>query len=303
MPNFTAWQDFEALEVETGDSAIFVRRAGSGPAALLLHGFPQTHLMWRAVAPLLARRCTVVCADLPGYGCSGCPAPSADHTPHSKRAMARQMASMMEQLGFLRFAVAGHDRGGRVAYRLALDHPDRVTRLAVLDVLPVAEVWERADKRLMTGYWPWSLLAQDEPLPERLLTAAPDAVVDAALSGWGTAASTFGADVREAYMASLRDPARAHAICEEYRAAATIDHVHDTDDRRAARRIACPVLVLWSGPGPLGTWYADAGGPLALWRGWADDVRGGPVDGGHFFPEEVPERTAEDLIGFFGEPH
>ena len=255
--------------------------------------------MWRAVAPLLSARFTVVCPDLPGYGHSFCPAARADHAPHAKRAMAQQMAAVMEQLGFHRFCIAGHDRGGRVAYRLALDHPDRVERLAVLDVLPVADVWERADKRLVTGYWPWSLLAQHEPLPERLLTAAPDAVVDAALGGWGTAASSFDAEVREAYMASLRDPVRAHAICEEYRAAATIDHEHDADDRRAGRRIACPLLVLWSGPGPLGTWYADAGGPLALWRGWADDVRGSPIEGGHFFPEEVPQRTAEELIGFF----
>ena len=291
--------DFTPATIETAETGVFVRWSGSGPPVLLLHGFPQTHLMWRAVAPLLSARFTVVCPDLPGYGHSFCPAARADHAPHAKRAMAQQMAAVMEQLGFHRFCIAGHDRGGRVAYRLALDYPDRVERLAVLAVLPVADVWERADKRLVTGYWPWSLLAQDEPLPERLLTAAPDAVVDAALGGWGTAASSFDAEVREAYMASLRDPVRAHAICEEYRAAATIDHEHDADDRRAGRRIACPLLVLWSGPGPLGTWYADAGGPLALWRGWADDVRGSPIEGGHFFPEEVPQRTAEELIGFF----
>jgi haloacetate dehalogenase len=206
----------------------------------------------------------------------------------------------MDKLGFPRFSVAGHDRGGRVAYRLALDHPERLERLAVLDILPVADVWERADKRFVTGYWPWSLLAQDAPLPERLVAGAPDAVVDHALSGWGSRPDAFPPQVRQAYIEALRDPDRVHAICEEYRAAATLDHAHDRDDRAAGRRIRAPVLVLWSARGPLGSWYAEEGGPLALWRAWASDVRGRPVDGGHFFPEELPQQTAEELIGFFG---
>jgi haloacetate dehalogenase len=255
--------------------------------------------MWRSVAPLLARRFTVICADLRGYGHSGCPASAPDHAPYAKRAMAKDMISLMEKLGFPRFCVAGHDRGGRVAYRLALDHPERVERLAVLDILPTADTWERADKRLATAFWPWSLLAQPERLPERLVSAAPDAVVDAALGGWGSPAHAFGSEVRAAYVEALRDPARVHAICEEYRAAASLDHAHDLEDRRAGRRIACPVLVLWSGRGPLGTWYAEVGGPLALWRAWANDVRGGPLDAGHFFPEEIPQRTAEEMSGFF----
>jgi haloacetate dehalogenase len=294
-----AFPGFEACHVETGETSIFLRRAGSGPALLLLHGFPQTHLMWRDMAPLLARDFTVICADLRGYGGSGCPPSDGDHAPYAKRALARDMVAVMEKLGYPRFSVAGHDRGGRVAYRLALDHPERVERLAVLDVLTVADVWERADKRLATGYWPWSLLAQAEPLPERLLVAAPDAVVDSALGGWGSSADAFSAEVRAAYIEALRDPVHAHAICEEYRAAATLDHVHDAADRQAGRRIACPLLVLWSGSGPLNSWYEDAGGPLALWRSWADDVSGAPFDGGHFFPEEMPDRTAETLRRFF----
>jgi haloacetate dehalogenase len=209
------------------------------------------------------------------------------------------MVAVMEQLGYSRFAVAGHDHGGRVAYRLALDHPDCVARLAVLDVLTIADVWERADKRLATGYWPWSLLAQAEPLPERLVSAAPDAVVDSALGGWGSPAGAFSAEVRAAYLDALRDPANVHAICEEYRAAATLDHAHDVEDREAGRRIACPLLVLWSEHGPLGNWYAGAGGPLALWRGWASSVSGTALEAGHFFPEEMPERTAEELRRFF----
>ena len=179
-----AFQDFDTVDADVGETHIFLRRSGSGPAVLLLHGFPQTHLMWRRVAPLLARCFTVVCPDLRGYGRSGCPPSRPDHAPYAKRAMAKDMVALMETLGFPRFCVAGHDRGGRVAYRLALDHPERVERLAVLDVLSTADAWERADKKLATAFWPWSLLAQPEPLPERLVSAAPDAVVDDALGGW-----------------------------------------------------------------------------------------------------------------------
>jgi haloacetate dehalogenase len=293
------FETFEKAEIQAEEARIFLRRAGSGPALLLLHGFPQTHLMWRSIAPLLASRFTVLCADLRGYGQSSCPASDPDHRPYSKRAMAKDMVLAMQELGFRRFFLAGHDRGGRVAYRLALDHPERVQGLAVLDIVPTAEAWERADRRLATSFWPWSLLAQPAPLPERLVSAAPDAVIDNALDGWGTPAGTFSAEVRAAYVEGLRDPARVHAICEEYRAAATIDHEHDIEDRKAGRRIECPVLVLWSRHGALGAWYEDAGGPLALWRGWAGDVRGKPLDGGHFFPEEIPDLTADELAAFF----
>jgi haloacetate dehalogenase len=290
---------FTAAMIETGEAGIFARTHGSGPAVLLLHGFPQTHLMWRGVAPLLARDFTVVCADLRGYGQSSCPASARDHAPYAKRAMARDMVAVMERLGFARFCVAGHDRGGRVAYRMALDHPERVARLAVLDILPVGTVWDRADARLALGYWPWSLLAQDEPLPERILTAVPEAIIDSALGGWGTPSGAFAPPVRRAYVDALRDPQHAHAICEEYRAAAGIDRTHDAEDRANGRKIACPLLALWSARGPLDQWYADAGGPLALWGEWADKARGHPVEGGHFFPEEAPEQTAEVLDRFF----
>jgi haloacetate dehalogenase len=290
---------FESCAIDTGETAIFVRSAGSGPPILLLHGFPQTHLMWRDVAPLLMGRFSVVCADLRGYGSSGCPQSAPDHAPYAKRAMARDMVIVMEKLGFPRFSVAGHDRGGRVAYRLALDEPQRIERLAVLDVVPTAAAWERADARFALGYWPWSLLAQEAPFPERLMTAVPDATIDAALSGWGSAPETFDDSVRKAYHEALGDWTHAHAICEEYRAAATLDRAHDEADRKAGRRIGCPVLALWSGTGPLSIWYEDAGGPLALWRDWASDVRGHALDGGHFFPEELPHDTADAMITFF----
>lgn len=284
---------------DTGVTQIAYRRTGEGPALLLLHGFPETHLMWHGVAPLLARDFTLLLPDLRGYGQSGCPDSAPDHGPYSKRAMAGDMLALMQGLGFTQFGVAGHDRGGRVAYRLALDHPGRVSRLAVLDILPTLTVWDRADDRLARGFWPWSLLAQDPPLPERILSACADAVVDAALTGWGSAATAFPPASRAAYIAQLADPAHAHAICEDYRAAATLDVQHDRTDRMAGKRIACPLLCLWAAEGPLDQWYADAGGPLGLWRDWAEDVRGEAVAGGHFFAEEQPAETARRLRAFF----
>jgi haloacetate dehalogenase len=291
--------DFQAAEIDTGETSIFARWSGSGPPVLLLHGFPQTLLMWRGVAPLLTRHFTVVCADLRGYGRSGCPISTADHAPYSKRAMARDMVVVMERLGFPRFSVAGHDRGGRVAYRLALDHPDRVERLAVLDILPTETAWGRADARFALGYWPWVLLAQPEPLPERLLSAAPEAVIDNALSDWGSPSTVFPREVKEVYVDALRDPAHIHAICEEYRAAATLDREHDRADRAQGRRMACPLLVVWSARGGLETWYAESGGPIEIWGAWSAHVEGHALDAGHFFPEEAAEQTAHALSGFF----
>jgi haloacetate dehalogenase len=292
--------DFTASEIHTAETTIFVRSRGSGPPILLLHGFPETHLMWRDVAPLLARNFTVVCADLRGYGNSGCPPSSPNHAPYSKRAMAQDMVAVMEWLGFSRFSIAGHDRGGRVAYRMALDHADRVDRLAVLDILPIDIVWDRADARFALGYWPWSLLAQPEPLPERILAGAADAIIDNALGEWGSSPSAFPPEVRAAYVRALRDPDHAHGICEEYRAAATIDREHDSADRTRHRRIMCPLLILWGDGGPLDTWYVEDGGPIAVWKTWSDDVQGYPLNAGHFFPEEEPERTAAALNRFFG---
>jgi haloacetate dehalogenase len=293
------FEDFEAVDVQAVETSIFLRRFGSGPPLLLLHGFPETHLMWRGVAPLLARDFMVVCPDLRGYGRSGCPVSRPDHAPYSKRAMARDMIEVMSRLGFSRFCVAGHDRGGRVAYRMALDHPNRIDRLAVLDIVPTETVWERADARFALGFWPWSLLAQPEPLPERILTAAAEAIIENALGTWGTPASVFGAETRAAYIQALQDSTHAHGICEEYRAAATIDREHDRADRVRGRRIACPLLALWSAHGALNSWYADDSGPITLWKVWSDDVEGHPLDAGHFFPEEAPVPTADALNRFF----
>jgi haloacetate dehalogenase len=294
-------EDFEAHTVPTRREPVFVRRGGAGPPLLLLHGFPQTHLMWRAVAPRLAQHFEVVCADLPGYGSSGCPRTVVNGRPAmAKREMAGDLVEVMRRLGHRSFGVVGHDRGGRAAYRMALDHPEAVNRLAVLDILPTGTTWSLANAELALAYWPWSMLAQPAPLPERLLTRMAGTVVDAALEGWGTPAAVFPSDVRDAYIQALGDEAHAHAICEEYRAAATVDREDDGTDERAGRRIRCPLLVLWSAHGPLGTWYDGYGGPLGLWRLWANDVRGCALEGGHFFPEELPQQTAHLIAGFFG---
>jgi haloacetate dehalogenase len=292
------FEGFESLTIGVGDASVFIRRGGNGPPVLLLHGFPETHVMWHRVSPILAEDFTVVCADLPGYGSSGKPTPAADHAPHAKQAMAAALARAMDAIGFARFSVAGHDRGGRVAHRLALDHPDRVERLAVLDIIPTDEVFRRVDERALLSFWPWSLLAQAEPLPERLISGDPGAVVDDALANWGSNPGSFPPAVVAAYTAALRDPATVHAICEEYRAAATIDRATDAEDRDAGRRVEVPTLVLWSRDGALDEWYADAGGPLGIWGRWATDVRGHAIAGGHFFPEQNPAETAAELRSF-----
>lgn len=278
---------FETSQVEVSGNTVFVRRYGKGPAILMVHGFPRTSLMWRSLAPKLADNHTVICVDLRAYGRSGTPSSTDDHFPYSKRAMARELVDVMVKLGFPTFTLIGHDRGGRVSYRLALDHPNNVERLAVFDVIPILEGWSRADARFAQTYWPWILLAQKEPLPERYLLGAPEAVFDNPF-GHGS----FGADILEEYISTYRNQVRVHGICEEYRAAATIDVEHDRADREASKRIECPMLHLWAEGGPLDTFYAKDGGPLGIWRKWAPHAQGQAMKGGHFFPEENPDDTA-----------
>ena len=292
-PGAAGARDFETAEIDTGDNTIFIRRYGKGSPLLLVHGFPRTSLMWRHLAPRLASDHTVICVDLRGYGRSGAPASTEDHYPYTKRAMANELVTVMEKLGYSKFDLVGHDRGGRVSYRLALDHPDSVRRLAVFDVIPISEAWGRADAKFTMTYWPWALLSQQAPLPERYLLGAPDAVLDNPF-GQGS----FGPEVRAEYTETYRDPARVHAICEEYRAAAGLDVEHDRADKERSRRIACPMLHLWAQGGPLDTFYERDGGPLGIWRQWAGDVQGQAMKGGHFFPEENPAGTAEVLKKF-----
>jgi haloacetate dehalogenase len=257
--------------------------------------------MWHAAAPLLADRHTVVAADLSGYGASFRPAPAPDHSPHSKRAMALDQVEAMAALGFDRFAVAGHDRGGRVAYRMALDHPDRVQRLAVLDIVPTGEVWRRADGNFALGYWHWAFLAQPAPLPERLIGGEPQAFFDLHVRagvGLGAEPGRYPPEVVDAYRRALEDPGAVEAMCEDYRAGASVDVGLDDADREAGRRIACPVLVLWAARGGLPRFYPDV---LEVWRPWAPDVRGDALDATHFLAEDRPEETASRLLTFLAD--
>jgi len=245
--------------------------------------------MWRFLAPKLAENHTVICVDLRAYGRNGVPASTEDHFPYSKRAMAKELVEVMDKLGYPTFTLIGHDRGGRVSYRMALDHPKNVERLAVFDVIPILEAWSRADARFAQAYWPWSLLSQKKPLPEMYLLAAPDAVFRNPF-GQGS----FGPEILAEYVSTYRDPVRVHGICEEYRAAApaSIDVEHDRADKEASKRIECPMLHLWAEGGWLDTYYAKDGGALGIWRQWAPHVQGQAIKGGHFFPEENPDETA-----------
>jgi haloacetate dehalogenase len=263
---------------------------GDGPPVLLLHGYPQTHVMWHRVAPMLAERCTVVCPDLRGYGDSTKPPSEGSHEPYSKRVMAGDQVELMRALGFERFAVVGHDRGGRVARRLALDHPDAVSRLGVLDIIPTRAIYGTLDQRRATTVWRYFFLVQPPDLPERLIGAAPDFYLDYTLNEWCRTPAAL-ADAAVAEYRRCFDPATIHAGCEDYRAGASIDLVHDTAD--AGRRIGCPVLVLWSAHG-IGSSY-DV---LSIWREQADDVRGRALDCGHFLAEERPDETVAELLAF-----
>ncbi|MBA2692202.1 MAG: alpha/beta hydrolase [Rubrobacter sp.] len=286
------FEGFESFDIATdGGATIRTLVGGGGPPLLLLHGNPQTHVMWHEVAPRLAEEFTVVATDLRGYGDSSKPPTTADHAPYSKREMARDQISVMESLGFERFFVAGHDRGGRCAYRMALDHPERVLKLATLDIIPTFEAFQRADMKFGMGYWHWFFLAQPFDIPEHLISADPEWFL---LRG---RPDIFAPEASEEYKRCLRDPRTVHAICEDYRAGATMDYAHDEEDLRGGKKIECPVLALWGGRGNLEEWY-DV---LEIWREWADDVRGHPLDCGHFLAEEAPEETFTELRAFFAE--
>lgn len=289
---------FELERCEVEGLAIRTRhRLSRGkPPLLLLHGNPQTHLMWHAVAPRLAERYSVVATDLTGYGESDKPPTTPDHAPYSKRAMARTQVALMRRFGFERFFVAGHDRGGRVAYRMALDHPERVAKLAVLDIVPTWEAYKRADMAFGMSYFHWFFLAQPFDLPERLIGAAPDLYWQRHTSREPKGPGFFAPEALADYLRCFRNPATIHAICEDYRAAATVDMDQDEADRRAGHRMDPPVLALWGARGRLEAWY-DV---LEIWREWARDVRGKALDCGHYLPEERPDEVVAEFEVFFG---
>jgi haloacetate dehalogenase len=267
-----------------------VATGGDGPPLLLLHGYPQTHVAWHRIAPDLLPRFTVVVPDLPGYGDSSAP-PGGDY---SKRAMAGAMVELMAELGFDRFAVAGHDRGGRVAYRLALDHPDRIARLAVLDMVPTLDMWEMMDAAMALAVYHWLFLAQPDGLPEAVIGASPDEYLRRTVRGWCADPDAIDPAAFDEYRRCFKKPGVIHAVCEDYRAGAGIDRKHDAADREAGRRITCPVLALWASHGTDGRPY-DA---LEIWRRWADDVTGGEIASGHFLPEEAPDAVLAALLSF-----
>ena len=268
---------------------------GAGPPLLLLHGYPQTHAMWHRVAPALARDYTVVCADLRGYGDSGKPASDAAHAAYSKRAMAQDMVEVMRELGFPRFRLAGHDRGGRVAHRLCVDHPDVVERVAVLDISPTRTMFRATDQAFATSYYHWFFLIQPFDIPERMIGADPTFYLHRMLSRLGTGLEHFDPRALAAYERCFSDPATIHATCEDYRAAASIDLQHDDADVAAGRKVQCPLLVLWGAKGVVQRLFA----PLRDWGAVATDVSGEALPSGHYLPEEVPHETLQALQLYF----
>jgi haloacetate dehalogenase len=293
---------FEGFALETREAngqRIRLRRGGSGPPLLLLHGNPQTHAMWHRTAPALARHFSVVAPDLRGYGFSGAPPPTPDSHHYAKRAMAADLIALMAGLGHASFAVLSHDRGARVAHRLALDHPAAVTRLAVLDIIPTLEHFERADMAFGLGYYHWFWLAQPHDRPERMILRDTEDWFDLHTSREPKDRGFFHPEARADYLAALREPGTVTAICEDYRAAAGIDLEHDRASRAAGQKVACPLLALWGAKGAIPRWY-DA---LAIWRGYAaGPVLGGAVNSGHYLAEEAPEEVLAQVMPFLTAP-
>lgn len=287
---------FAGYRVDTEAGQIFVRSGGKGPPLALIHGFPQTHAEWHTIAPKLAEHFTIVAMDLRGYGQSSAPS-SERGEKYSKRAMGRDIVQVMEKLGHERFAIVSHDRGARAAYRMTLDHPERIIRLALLDIMPTVSMWDGMDATRAMQVYHWTFLAQPYPLPEALLAGAPIVYLENVLKKWTKRKSLNDFDERalEHYRASFAEPSHLHACCEDYRAGATIDVEHDRADLTAGRIIRCPTLVLW-GDGGI---PAASSGPLDVWRStFAPGATGHSIDSGHFLPEENPEATLKALMPF-----
>ena len=287
---------FRVLDVDSGGVRVHAVVGGSGPPLLLLHGYPQTHAIWHKVAPRLAGRFTVVAPDLRGYGDSGKPPTDARHEPYSKREMAKDLVAAMRELGFGRFFVAGHDRGGRVAHRLAVDHPDAVARLAVLDISPTLAMYEQTDMAFARAYWHWFFLVQKAPIPETMIGADPAFYLRHKMGDGSAGMSPFAPEAWAEYERCFT-PEAIHASCEDYRAAAGIDLEHDRADREAGRRIACPLLALWGAHGVVERCFR----PPEDWGRVAATVTGRALPAGHYLPEEVPGLVADEFESFFGD--
>ena len=287
---------YESRFIETSAGKLFARIGGRGSPVLLLHGYPETNVMWHRLAPLLADKHTLIIPDLPGYGQSDAPESGVDHAPYNKRAMAQAMVELMEKLGHKRFAIVGHDRGGRVSYRLALDHPERVTKISTLDIVPTYEVWAGINAKRAMKVFHWTFLAQPFPLPEMLIGKAPVEYLEWKMLAWNgrDTNSVFDPRALDHYRAFFKQPARLHATCEDYRAGQTTDFEHDDADRKAGRKIEAPLLALWGVTG-----IPSAGeNSLDVWRRWASNVSGKVIPCGHFLAEEAPKETAAELLPF-----
>jgi haloacetate dehalogenase len=286
-----SFENFHTQSVILDDIAIHCRIGGEGPPLLLLHGCPQTHLMWRRLAPALSREFTIVASDLRGYGDSGKPQGLPDHANYSFRRMATDQIELMTRLGFDKFSAVGHDRGARVLHRMALDFPDRLQRLAFLDILPTTVLYEQTDRHFANAYWEWFFFTQGQGFPEKLLSADPESFLRYEL-GHLVDDGTIGPDVWKEYLRVLRDKAAMHGMCEDYRAGATIDLAHDAAD--AGRRIGVPLLLLWGARNPVWERFDMIG----TWQRFAKNVVGSPIQAGHYLAEEAPERVLDELLPF-----
>jgi haloacetate dehalogenase len=292
-------EGFETRRIEVGEVSLSVHMGGEGEPLILLHGYPQNHMCWAGIAPELARHFRVIVPDLRGYGNSDAPKDDAGHTVYSKRRMAQDIVGLADRLGIGRFRLLGHDRGARVSYRLALDHPERVIRLGIVEVIPTADFWRAWNAELAFNAYHWTFLAQPAPMPERLIAADPVGYIEHTLRSWTMARTldVFAPAALDAYQRQARDPARIAAMCADYRAGATTDRVIDEADRAAGRKIAAPLMFLCGRHG----FPAQTGNPGALWETWAADVRTATCESGHFAMEENPQAVLDAFLPFFRE--
>ncbi|MFT5395833.1 MAG: haloacetate dehalogenase [Gammaproteobacteria bacterium] len=285
--------DFDKVQIKTSSAEINLVHGGSGPPLLLLHGYPQTHTIWHHVAPRLAQSFHVICPDLRGYGDSSKPPSTSDHYPYSKRTMGQDMVEVMASLGYSEFFVAGHDRGARVTHRLALDYPEKIKKACVMDIAPTHHMFKTTDQHFATGYYHWFFLIQPDGLPEHMIGADPAYYLTEKLKRWSAPGAVFADEAVAEYVRCFSKPESIHASCEDYRAAASIDLVHDEEDMN--KKIECPLLVLWGAKGFVNRTY-DV---LAVWRERAEQIEGRAIDCGHFLPEEAPVAICDELLRFF----
>ncbi|SCC94255.1 Fluoroacetate dehalogenase [Thiomonas sp. X19] len=285
------FKNFHPIRIQTGSSSIAGRIGGSGPPLLLLHGHPQTHMIWHKIADALTAHYTVVATDLRGYGASSKPQGQADHSTYSKRAMAADQVAVMQSLGFESFFICAHDRGARVAHRLCLDSPAAIRKAILLDIAPTLAMYEQTNRAFATAYFHWFFLIQPYPFPEKLISSDPDAYIDAVMGNRSAGMTPFTPEAQGAYRSALRSEGAVHAMCEDYRASATIDLDHDRWDRQQGRRVTCPLHVLWGQQGIVGRLFD----PLREWGQVAEQVSGHALDCGHYIPEEAPDALLQEI--------